>query len=145
MRFQFTHPVRGATINIDFDDTKIDVSIHAPRAGCDRKLTFIDRTWTSFNSRTPCGVRPSADNDISRAYVFQFTHPVRGATMPNLTKYSLDHVSIHAPRAGCDYTLVLGSFDSWCFNSRTPCGVRLRCSKVRINRGLDDDPLRTEN
>ena len=22
--------------------------------------------------------------------------------MPNLTKYSLDHVSIHAPRVGCD-------------------------------------------
>ena len=36
----------------------ITVSIHAPRVGCDT----------------------SVDNQLSRAFVFQFTHPVWGAT-----------------------------------------------------------------
>ena len=34
-------------------------------------------------------------------------------------------VSIHAPRAGCDLMLVLINSSPRCFNSRTPCGVRL--------------------
>ena len=145
----------------------IDVSIHAPRAGCDlwrptgggdfssfnsrtpcgvrRPAMWVEETRHSFNSRTPCGVRQGyrlqavpANRFNSRTpcgvrheqckekrnqRTFQFTHPVRGATYIARGKR-------------CPYV---------CFNSRTPCGVRLRCSKVRINRGLDDDPLRTEN
>ena len=38
------------------------------------------------------------------AVVFQFTHPVRGATLPAKVEMLAWHscVSIHAPRAGCD-------------------------------------------
>ena len=34
-------------------------------------------------------------------------------------------VSIHAPRVGCDPWIVLRDVYLICFNSRTPCGVRL--------------------
>ena len=35
--------------------------------------------------------------------VFQFTHPVRGATQAALLQYTHCVVSIHAPREGCDH------------------------------------------
>ena len=54
----------------------------------------------------------------------------------------IHQVSIHAPRVGCDSDANLTVKQYIGFNSRTPCGVRPRCPKVRINRGLDDDELR---
>ena len=36
--FQSTHPMRGATRPITFEDGDITISIHAPHAGCDRLL-----------------------------------------------------------------------------------------------------------
>ena len=57
----------------------------------------------SFNSRTPCGVRLSYYISRSSRIVFQFTHPVRGATCRESSRPVSSHfVSIHAPRAGCD-------------------------------------------
>ena len=57
-RFQFTHPVRGATSH--------PCSSHGRTNG--------------FNSRTPCGVRLGQDQRSTERTGFQFTHPVRGAT-----------------------------------------------------------------
>ncbi len=77
--FQFTHPVWGATVassssvnaTLRFNSrtpcgvrlssrvhtSSLQVSIHAPRVGCDR-LTYPPRYHLRcFNSRTPCGVR----------------------------------------------------------------------------------------
>ncbi len=34
--------------------------------------------------------------------MFQFTHPVWGATPTNHNQHNYDTVSIHAPRVGCD-------------------------------------------
>ena len=102
------------------------VSIHAPRVGCDYLICTSCNQHASFNSRTPCGVRPR--------YL-----------SPGTTSW---HVSIHAPRVGCDdtpyyLTMLYLSFQFthpvWgateepitltvriaSFNSRTPCGVRL--------------------
>ena len=102
-RFQSTHPVRGATRERELDRVVRDVSIHAPRAGCDTPLVTRMRL----------------------GYRFQSTHPVRGATLPHasiLPNSSCFNprtpcgvrqggrrpsrprcpVSIHAPRAGCD-------------------------------------------
>ena len=79
--------------------------------------------------------------------LFQFTHPVWGATdgrKQNDRRFyvsihaprvgcDLHHravvqsasvVSIHAPRAGCDYLLDIRQRCCMRFNSRTPCGVR---------------------
>ena len=56
--FQFTHPGRGATYGVDVPRGRGEVSIHAPREGCDstRSIRAI------------------------YAIEFQFTHPGRGAT-----------------------------------------------------------------
>ena len=56
------------------------VSIHAPREGCDGKNTEA----------------------FTGAKMFQFTHPVRGATTANGGTINFEAVSIHAPREGCD-------------------------------------------
>ena len=58
LRFQFTHPGRGATGLAGIILLAGDVSIHAPREGCD--------------------VLGSTQYDLLQE--FQFTHPGRGAT-----------------------------------------------------------------
>ena len=81
-KFQFTHPGRGATrrypgtrqgwevsIHAPREGCDIDerqdweqrkVSIHAPREGCDQSSSMASLLPSSFNSRTPGGVRPRA-------------------------------------------------------------------------------------
>mgnify|MGYP005767947969 CR=1 FL=1 len=56
--FQSTHPVRGATVLPGLGQPGVDISIHAPRAGCDiHILQFLGSHPPNFNPRTPCGVR----------------------------------------------------------------------------------------
>ena len=55
--FQSTHPVRGATEEEDVMRYNSIISIHAPRAGCDVNPPFTSSAQTYFNPRTPCGVR----------------------------------------------------------------------------------------
>ena len=124
--FQFTHPVRGATLWTAPPPVNMMVSIHAPRAGCDPSPTSRQSSIRRFNSRTPCGVRPGVSrvSEVSSEFqfthpvrgatylcrvtnyiaMFQFTHPVRGATPDGFSPNGALYVSIHAPRAGCDYT-----------------------------------------
>ena len=103
LRFQFTHPGRGAT----------------------PLVVFVLCLRLSFNSRTPGGVRPDEFSDEERKRLFQFTHPGRGATVSFLKATgsmacfnsrtpggvrrlstariaATQAVSIHAPREGCD-------------------------------------------
>ena len=101
--FQFTHPVRGATIEQARGSVDTWVSIHAPRAGCDLCPTATTALRVCFNSRTPCGVRLKVNPFRLLAYQFQFTHPVRGATDLGKEIHYTAKVSIHAPRAGCDH------------------------------------------
>ena len=147
-RFQFTHPGRGATISRPRAGVVAEVSIHAPREGCD--LGVLDSPRPSvrrFNSRTPGGVRLMLISHIPESLlvsihapregcdfvfnnakvflgVFQFTHPGRGATRETLRAEDLSPVSIHAPREGCDSCRRLYRIGSLSFNSRTPGGVR---------------------
>ena len=55
--FQSTHPVRGATRSRAEDQAGQDISIHAPRAGCDAARRTLSAVSAHFNPRTPCGVR----------------------------------------------------------------------------------------
>ena len=61
-------------------EDKRNVSIHAPREGCDRFVLSIARSIAKF----------------------QFTHPGRGATIQLEVLIIAECVSIHAPREGCD-------------------------------------------
>ena len=101
--FQFTHPGRGATlvemlsdvdtmsfnsrtpggVRLDISEvitTALTVSIHAPREGCDCKISLSRPRCRSFNSRTPGGVR----------------------LLTKMSVWLVHTVSIHAPREGCD-------------------------------------------
>ena len=125
-RFQSTHPVWGATTPGGGAARGPNISIHAPRVGCDLVLISSTKGGANFNPRTPCGVRPG--------HMWVLLH--------------LSGISIHAPRVGCDRRCHAaagraGGFQSthpvWgatsClipilssllnFNPRTPCGVRL--------------------
>ena len=100
--FQSTHPLRGATFAPPYFGVDLDISIHAPLAGCDVLSITLSAFLQNFNPRTPCGVRQklrALDNKLNE---FQSTHPLRGATL--LTPFLLLFFRY--------------------FNPRTPCGVR---------------------
>ena len=80
------------------------VSIHAPREGCDLYAKSAYSLSGSFNSRTPGGVRLAPALMTLDYLKFQFTHPGRGATVARQTLTEITRVSIHAPREGCDLT-----------------------------------------
>ena len=102
VKFQFTHPGRGATpFGLIFNRSKY-VSIHAPREGCDSVLDTSRRFPGGFNSRTPGGVRQRCNPSALWLLEFQFTHPGRGATPDKPYLIASRGVSIHAPREGCD-------------------------------------------
>ena len=95
-------PREGCDLMICGMDATRSISIHAPREGCDRGEhrrcvgghNFNPRTprgvrhWTcslvscslNFNPRTPRGVRHQFIIAVEGRFIFQSTHPARGAT-----------------------------------------------------------------
>ena len=80
VRFQSTHPARGATNKIINVRQSLKISIHAPRERCD--LFACSRA--------------------SSLLIFQSTHPARGATLHVFPPSRDTAISIHAPRERCD-------------------------------------------
>ena len=129
MKFQFTHPGKGATLTSRVARMLKRVSIHAPWEGCDRPFVGRSKRITSFNSRTLGRVRRNRLAQLPDFIKFQFTHPGKGATA-SLASYQVrprsfnsrtlgrvrllkcfdlalgGGVSIHAPWEGCDFALV---------------------------------------
>ena len=101
-RFQSTHPLRGATIVLITVDKIIEISIHAPLAGCDQGAGKPPKRRNYFNPRTPCGVRLIDWRSSPSLFLFQSTHPLRGATCCRECYLRAKNISIHAPLAGCD-------------------------------------------
>ena len=124
------------------------ISIHAPRVGCDFDNPGYPGGGEYFNPRTPCGVRHAGRGSRPGPERFQSTHPVWGATgqylhaarLPALFQSThpvwgatsfiihnlhINHISIHAPRVGCDMSHKIKIKKGRYFNPRTPCGVRL--------------------
>ena len=123
--FQSTHPGWGATKNFGFSKVQKEVSIHAPRVGCDLFHGLSMVICHLFQSTHPGWGATEKPKRVEWAGVFQSTHPGWGATSvwsfaPCLltcfnprtpggvrhTTASLRNayaiVSIHAPRVGCD-------------------------------------------
>ena len=103
-RFQSTHPVRGATAFRELDKGVKDISIHAPREGCDCLIVNKRVDIEDISIHAP---REGCDAPFSTICatesVFQSTHPVRGATVSCVDDGAFPVISIHAPREGCDF------------------------------------------
>ena len=117
-RFQSTHSLRSATVEIRVAGWFPTVSIHALLAECDSNNTVLAEAPTGFNPRTPCGVRlplPGILGHIHRR--FQSTHSLRSATEGPCIPPYWQKVSIHALLAECDrllraYCTQIGKFQS---------------------------------
>ena len=146
--FQFTHPVRGATVleypyagtqagfnsrtpcgvrhilSYDWTPEEI-VSIHAPRAGCDHIQLYHITILSSFNSRTPCGVRLTDGADDSRCYACFNSRTPCGVRriLTHTTMQTIKFQFTHPVRGATCKRYPLPKHPQ-CFNSRTPCGVR---------------------
>ena len=124
--FQFTHPGRGATrLCEEGAEDLLEVSIHAPREGCDQDKRPYRLFTRGFNSRTPGGVRLDRIDVLLYVKVVSIHAPREGCDL--YCAGSVLHpfpVSIHAPREGCDLMRLACSSGDHSFNSRTPGGVR---------------------
>ena len=104
----------------------LDISIHAPHAGCDNIRLSLNRKNRKFQSTHPMrGATPLIFPTVDLSFAFQSTHPMRGATsrIQALLAKAADFnprtpcgvrpvrkaggrlpesISIHAPHAGCD-------------------------------------------
>ena len=84
--FQFTHPVWGATAPAVRLKLATDVSIHAPRVGCDYLRHLALTEDLPFQFTHPVWGATGVLYEVSSLVGFQFTHPVWGATaMPKGT------------------------------------------------------------
>ena len=100
--FQSTRPARGAT------------------RGPAEPPAFSE----SFNPRAPRGARRRCGCAISARAQFQSTRPARGATEEAFPVRLHIEVSIHAPRAGRDASMLNDARKTDGFNPRAPRGAR---------------------
>ena len=120
-----------------------EISIHAPRVGCDIRPYGLARPSIHFNPRTPGGVRPIYDLCVSLYQLeFQSTHPGWGATRGTLaiSKAGLIFQSTHPGGVGCDESDLKELSCASDFNPRTPGGVRQSVAKIKRNRALNFHP-----
>ena len=103
--FQSTRPVRGATLGGFFGCHYFAVSIHAPRAGRDRRSGIALAIIRRFQSTRPVRGATASILAVFDYKMFQSTRPVRGATDRETDRVSTTTVSIHAPRAGRDFSI----------------------------------------
>ena len=101
-RFQSTHSLRSATGQGIRFPRRFHVSIHALLAECDLRMNKLRLCHTSFNPRTPCGVRLQILKGGGNVKRFQSTHSLRSATYTLPDGRPRLAVSIHALLAECD-------------------------------------------
>ena len=126
--FQFTQPKWAATCGFAGLLLRFSVSIHAAQAGCDLAMMPNIRLPSSFNSRSPSGLRLGIGLRLDcltrfnsrspsglrlprepRCIIdprFQFTQPKWAATIGNKVDDTVLNVSIHAAQVGCDFLYV---------------------------------------
>ena len=122
--FQSTHSLRSATRRHLRRVHPQNVSIHALLAECDMTFPPPNGRSSSFNPRTPCGVRLLASQMLELTEPFQSTHSLRSATRLPGIGAAAKPVSIHALLAECDDMGQGAERPGTGFNPRTPCGVR---------------------
>ena len=123
-QFQSTHPSRGATREHLCNFCTIRISIHAPLTGCDLGPPRLHGCHGHFNPRTPHGVRPARVTGKSSPPYFnpRTPHGVR----PFSTTVSSGRIDFN-PRTphGVRRKPPKKVYPKIHFNPRTPHGVRL--------------------
>ena len=125
MLFQSTLPVRGATRSPK--NGRCNKRNFNPRSPCGERLAcrvpFISPP-SVFQSTLPVRGATQVHQVVVAAQIFQSTLPVRGATTALSTQSLTATISIHAPRAGSDYSTYCNIMLISYFNPRSPCGER---------------------
>ena len=80
----------------------------------------------NFNPRAPCGARRASFSRRLRAYLFQPTRPLRGATILGLGPGPSSSRRFQPTRPLRGATVLCGGDGQWLnyFNPRAPCGAR---------------------
>ena len=136
-RFQSTPPVRGATAcRWTHSGRCWRISIHAPRAGGDKRPAGRTGHTGHFNPRPPCGGRLPFPSPRDFSTAISIHAPRAGGDAPGHKRLRPRLlISIHAPRAGGDPTYQAQSEEySEDFNPRPPCGGRRRFQMIRWRR-----------
>ena len=109
--FQSTHPSRGATDSATFRLNPNEISIHAPLTGCDLYTRIFSPPKLQFQSTHPSrgATLVIYCSGLNRA-LFQSTHPSRGATKTFCCCLIFCTISIHAPLTGCDQIHIPDSY-----------------------------------
>ena len=105
--FQFTHPVWGATQLKEIQRLSGVFQFTHPVWGATDGDMLLDESASSFNSRTPCGVRHIARGLYSPIVCFNSRTPCGVRLVRLLDDAHTLNVSIHAPRVGCDIMRLL--------------------------------------
>ena len=84
----------------------------------------------NFNPRAPCGARRASFSRRLRAYLFQPTRPLRGATILGLGPGPSSSRRFQPTRPLRGATVLCGGDGQWLnyFNPRAPCGARLHAA-----------------
>ena len=145
LRFQSTHPARGATGCAGGPENNCEISIHAPREGCDpvcetggrQKGISIhapregcdyflihENIIVSISIHAPREGCDSTKTPGCRAKEISIHAPREGCDLERHFYFSKKTISIHAPREGCDPPPPALRKTPSNFNPRTPRGVR---------------------
>ena len=106
---------------------------------------LCDISSVYFNPRTPCGVRLSIISKIAAFYEFQSTHPMRGATVLREMARGQRWISIHAPHAGCDLSVLRNPASLNDISIHAPhagCDRRTKSTSSRTNQFQSTHPMR---
>ena len=118
--FQSTHPARGATVRRPPFCFHFDISIHAPREGCDFAPRNDGGMWVISIHAPREGCDCQNQGSSSRMDYFNPRTP-RGVRQQRLdTLCHIPRISIHAPREGCDRFLVSATYTPVLFQSTHP-------------------------
>ena len=121
--FQLTLPVWGATWWTGGMGAALHFNSRSPCGERPSARTGVPHP-ENFNSRSPCGERQHTHATVPPKTAFQLTLPVWGATLTLRALAQAFTISTHAPRVGSDPVSALIDHHRNHFNSRSPCGER---------------------
>ena len=117
-------PLAGSDDKVSNELRDLWISIHVPLVGSDGKAGRRCTVSTYFNPRSPCGERRLAATRPPTPKRFQSTFPLRGATSHSTHRHRPPAISIHVPLAGSDVSRSRMAVRCRYFNPRSPCGER---------------------